>query len=309
VHATFYHFTTYPAAPTKKSPPSSQILSQVSSECCGRHANLPREGRRKSVRACIAHREGNLRHRQPLVVKQPLRQRHAMMDHMRFRRSAHEMLEAAGDVVIPNPTALLHVIDPQPEIEEMIEDVFVHDAHVGRSVRIGRRERVEIRRALGLDDLMWRAMVFASSHDVVLPQDATGYQMRRDTRCDGIPDATGYQMRRDTRVADEDVLSKKRSLVYPICDLLPSLQLKNNFSLSLDPIIPVLMDYPQYHDLRNDRLNRNAVPHVNIESCIIPISSHANFVKFADPIDMIYCSIRVYIYTYRYYFCSYFIDV
>jgi hypothetical protein len=44
-----------------------------------------------------------------------------------------------------------------------------------------------------------RAMVFASSHDGFLPLDATGYQMRRDTRCDGIPDATGYQMRRDTR--------------------------------------------------------------------------------------------------------------
>jgi hypothetical protein len=36
------------------------------------------------------------------------------VDRIRFRRSAHEMLEAAGDVVIPNPTALLHVIDPQP---------------------------------------------------------------------------------------------------------------------------------------------------------------------------------------------------
>jgi len=40
--------------------------------------------------------------------------------------------------VIPNPTALLHVIDPQPEIEEVVVEVFVHDAHVGRPVQVGR---------------------------------------------------------------------------------------------------------------------------------------------------------------------------
>lgn len=79
---------------------------------------------------------------------------------MRFRRSAHEMLEAAGDVVIANPTALLHVVDPQPEIEEMIEDVFVHDAHVGRPVRVGRRKGLNIRRAFRFDDLMRRPTIF-----------------------------------------------------------------------------------------------------------------------------------------------------
>ena len=57
---------------------------------------------------------------------------------MRFRRSAHEMLEATGDIVIETAAPPIHVLHQKVEVEEVVEEVFVHDAHVGRPVQVGR---------------------------------------------------------------------------------------------------------------------------------------------------------------------------
>ena len=104
------------------------------------------------------------------------------MQYVALRRLPHKTLEATRDVVIALPAPGPHVLNLQSEVEKMLVDIFIHRPHVRRPVRIGRRERVEIRCALGLDDFVRREMVFASSHNGFLPQDATGYQMRRDTK-------------------------------------------------------------------------------------------------------------------------------
>jgi len=80
--------------------------------------------------------------------------------------------------VISDPAALLYTADLQPEIEEMILDVSAEDPYIRWPVWVRRREHVEIRLSLSVDDCVRHAMTFASSHNELFPR-ILGVQLQK----------------------------------------------------------------------------------------------------------------------------------